>query len=97
VGLNQIPNALRVFEEVRKPRTSEVRRRTLDQKAKFALDEGPEQKARDVEFRAGVDHGLFQWLWEYDAVRSGKEAWKRVSAPNPLHLQQPEAKIRHAL
>ena len=75
---DQIPKALQVFEEVRKPRTSEVRRRTLDQKAMFALADGPNQEARDAKLRAGADYALFQWLWEYDAAKAGKEAWKRV-------------------
>ncbi|KAF7175189.1 hypothetical protein CNMCM7691_006593 [Aspergillus felis] len=77
VGHDQIPDALRVFEEVRKPRASEVRRRTLDQKAMFALANGPEQEERDAKLRAGADYGLFEWLWGYDAAKSGREAWER--------------------
>ncbi|KAK1996099.1 FAD binding domain-containing protein [Colletotrichum falcatum] len=77
VGHDQIPDALRVFEEVRKPRASDVRRRTLDQKAMFALADGPAQEERDARLRAGADYGLFEWLWEYNAVESGTEAWKR--------------------
>lgn len=77
VGLDQIPDALRVFEEVRRPRASDVRRRTLDQKAMFALADGPEQEDRDAKFRAGADRKLFKWLWEYDAAESGREAWTR--------------------
>ncbi len=65
-----------MFEEVRKPRASAVRNRTLDQKAMFALADGPEQEKRDAKLRAGADHELFKWLWEYDAAESGREAWK---------------------
>ena len=79
VGRDQIPDALRVFEEVRKPRASDVRHRTLDQKAMFALANGPDQEERDANLRAGGDYELFQWLWGYDAAKSGREAWKRVS------------------
>ena len=80
VGHDQIPDALRVFEEVRKPRASDVRHRTLNQKAMFALADGPDQEERDTKLRAGADYGLFQWLWGYDAAESGREAWNRVSA-----------------
>ncbi|PNH49180.1 hypothetical protein VD0003_g7958 [Verticillium dahliae] len=76
VGRDQIPDALRVFEEVRKPRASDVRHCTLEQKAMFALSDGPGQEERDAGLRAGADHGLFRWLWEYDAAESGREAWE---------------------
>ena len=79
VRRDQIPDALRVFEEVRKPRASDVRHRTLDQKAMFALADGPDQEERDANLRAGADYRLFQWLWGYNAAESGREAWKRVS------------------
>ncbi|KAE8373969.1 FAD/NAD(P)-binding domain-containing protein [Aspergillus bertholletiae] len=80
VGRDQIPDALRVFEEVRKPRASDVRRRTLDQKAMFALADGADQEERDGKLRAGADYGLFEWLWGYDAAESGREAWKQHEA-----------------
>ena len=79
VGRDQIPDALRVFEEVRKPRASDIRHRTLYQKAMFALADGLDQEERDGKLRAGADYGLFQWLWGYNAAESGREAWKRVS------------------
>lgn len=74
---SQIPDALRVFEEVRKPRASEVRRRTLDQKALFALEDGPEQVERDALLRGGSEAELFKWLWAYDAEASGRKAWAK--------------------
>ncbi|KAF5697084.1 salicylate hydroxylase [Fusarium mundagurra] len=77
VGRDEVPEALRVFEEVRKPRASAVRHRTLDQKALFALGDGPEQEARDAKFGAGQDYELWEWLWGYNAFESGKEAWKQ--------------------
>ena len=93
VGRDQIPDALRVFEEVRKPRASDVRHRTLDQKAMFALPNGPDQEERDVYLRAGADYGLFQWLWGYDATESGREAWKRVST----ETYENRIKARHGI
>ncbi|KAK7749333.1 hypothetical protein SLS62_008184 [Diatrype stigma] len=79
VERDQIPDALRVFEEVRRPRASDVRHRTLDQKAMFALADGPDQEERDAKLRGGTDYELFKWLWEYDAAERGREAWKRAS------------------
>ena len=73
---DQIPDALRVFEQVRRPRASKVRQRTLEQKALFALPDGQDREARDAAFRAGGDFDLFKWLWEYNAAESGKEAWR---------------------
>ncbi|ETS87748.1 hypothetical protein PFICI_01576 [Pestalotiopsis fici W106-1] len=73
----QIPDALRVFEQVRKPRASEVRRRTLDQKAMFALRDKHEQDLRDAKLGAGEDWKLFQWLWEYNAAEDGSKAWQQ--------------------
>ncbi|KAK2030009.1 FAD binding domain-containing protein [Colletotrichum zoysiae] len=77
VGYDQIPDALRVFEEVRKPRASDIRRLTLNQKAMFALGDSPEQEERDAKLRAGADYGLFEWLWGYNAAESGRKAWQR--------------------
>lgn len=77
VGRDQIPDALWVFEQVRKPRASEVRRRTLHQKAMFALADGLDQEERDAKLGAGADYRLFEWIWAYDAAKSGREAWKR--------------------
>lgn len=71
----QIPDALRMFENVRKPRALDIRHRTLDQKAMFALADGPAQEVRDAKLRAGADFELFRWLWEYDAFKAGQEAW----------------------
>ena len=85
----QIPDALRVFEEVRHPRASDVRHRTLDQKAMFSLADGPDQEERDEKLRAGEDFGLFQWLWGYDAAESGREAWKRLA--NETHENEIKA------
>ena len=75
---DDIADALRVFEEVRRPRASKVRQRTLEQKTMFALTEDGKQQERDENLRAGADFELFQWLWDYDAVQSGRRAWQRL-------------------
>ena len=45
----------------------------------FALADGPDQRKRDETLRAGADHELFKWLWEYDAAESGREAWENLT------------------
>jgi hypothetical protein len=50
VERDQIPDALRVFEELRKPRASDIRHRPLDQKAMFALADGSDQEKRGANF-----------------------------------------------
>ncbi|KAI7554433.1 hypothetical protein KC331_g552 [Hortaea werneckii] len=85
----QIPEALRVFEALRKPRMSHVRHRTLDQKVMFALPEGPQREERDTKLRAGGDHALYNWLWGYDAAASGKEAWKQLSTQAGENIDNP--------
>lgn len=77
MGRDQIPDAVRVFEEVRKQRASDVQLYSSNQKALFSLPDGVEQKKRDLELRKGADFDLFHWLWKYDANKSGLEAWKR--------------------
>ncbi|KAI8626273.1 FAD/NAD(P)-binding domain-containing protein [Xylariaceae sp. FL1651] len=85
----QIPEALRVFEEVRQPRASEVRHRTIDQKDMYALADGPTQAGRDTRLNAGADYELFKWLWEYDATASGREAWKAFAKTQQDQTNQP--------
>jgi salicylate hydroxylase len=68
VGHDQIPDALRVFEKVRKPRASNVRHRTIDKKAMFDLADGSSQEESNAKLRAGADFELFRWLWEYNAA-----------------------------
>ncbi|KAJ4416990.1 hypothetical protein N0V82_006439 [Gnomoniopsis sp. IMI 355080] len=83
--VEQIPDALRVFEEVRKPRVSEVRKRTLAQKAMYGMLSGPAQEERDAKLAQGLskdspnalaDPTFQNWLWGYNAVEAGTKAWK---------------------
>lgn len=82
---SQVADALRVFEEVRKPRAAEVRKRTLAQKAMYGLCRGPAQEDRDAKLSLGpiegspnalADPGFQGWLWGYDAADAGVKAWE---------------------
>ncbi|KAL9107507.1 MAG: hypothetical protein Q9227_007609 [Pyrenula ochraceoflavens] len=83
---SQIPDALRIYEEIRKPRATEVRKRTDAQKIVYGLSDGPEQRRRDQELMAaargkGFPHAVedpdFQArLWGYDAELVAKQHWE---------------------
>ena len=83
--VSQIPDALYIYERVRKPRATEVRNRTNAQKLVYGLRDGPLQEGRDKQLAADVpvegcpnalDDPMFQnWLWGYDAMLDAKQAW----------------------
>ncbi|KAH8882060.1 FAD/NAD(P)-binding domain-containing protein [Thozetella sp. PMI_491] len=84
VDKRQIPDALAVFEQVRKPRVAVVRERTLAQKQVYSLPTGPAQRERDAKMALGpgegnpnalADPGFQKWLWGYDAMAEGSRAW----------------------
>ncbi|KAK3689565.1 hypothetical protein B0T22DRAFT_499243 [Podospora appendiculata] len=82
---SDIPDALRVYQQLRKPRADEVRDRTLQQKAMYSLPDGPAQQERDAKLafkgplvgspNALGDPVFQQWLWGYDAEIEGENAW----------------------
>lgn len=80
----QIPDALQVFEDGRKPRTDKVKRHTLARKEMYVLHDGPEQQKRDEKLALGLmkgspdelaDPDFQKWLWGYDAITDGARAW----------------------
>ncbi|KAF3766666.1 hypothetical protein M406DRAFT_15900, partial [Cryphonectria parasitica EP155] len=81
----QIPHALEVFEELRKPRANEVKSHTLARKEMYGLHDGPEQEERDGKLALGsvkgcpdelADPDFQKWLWGYDAAADGARAWE---------------------
>ncbi len=83
--VSQIPEALSVYERLRKPRVAEVIDRTKGQKYVYGLSDGPLQESRDKQLAAAVpvdgcpnalDDPTFQkWLWGYDAILDARQAW----------------------
>ncbi|KAM7183487.1 hypothetical protein V8F20_012606 [Naviculisporaceae sp. PSN 640] len=95
---DQIPAALRVFEEVRRPRASEVRYRTLTQKTMIGLPNGEEQEKRDAMLSDGGDYDTWKWLWSYDAAASGREAWSAFTRTgNPEEKDECQREITKTL
>lgn len=88
---HEIPRALQVYEESRKPRAEAVQQSGSDNRITLHLPDGPEQVARDEQFRASTvgsnpdkwsDREMQRVLWGWDAEKAALEAWigkKRVS------------------
>ncbi|KAI1845196.1 hypothetical protein JX265_006966 [Neoarthrinium moseri] len=75
----QIPDALGVFELLRKPRVARIRQMVLAQKVAYGLPDGPVQEERDARLAQGPDAAVWQWLWGYDAIAEAAKAWQEFN------------------
>lgn len=85
----QIGLALRAYEESRKQRAETVQQSGTQNRATLHLPDGPEQQARDEQFRAAAtsgsnpdrwsDRGTQRFLWEWDAEKAALEMWNGMS------------------
>ena len=84
---SQIPDILTIFEQLRKPRTTQVVKGSSALRSIFHMEDGPRQRERD---RQLTEHEPFegypnrwadpvfqQWLFDYDAFSEVDAAWKR--------------------
>ena len=65
--------ALRIYETLRLPRTSRVQAAANENKHRFHLPDGPEQRERDRQMAGGATDWSFQavkWLYDFDAATS---------------------------
>lgn len=62
-----VPQALRTYEELRKPRTATVHRRSRENARVFHHADGDAQQSRDREFGATLDLRSQEWLYGFDA------------------------------
>jgi salicylate hydroxylase len=70
IGQSDIPQALRLYESLRLPRTSRVQAASRENKTRFHLPDGPQQRARDVQLGdASADWFLkaIEWVYGHDA------------------------------
>ncbi|KAI2634039.1 hypothetical protein GGS21DRAFT_519742 [Xylaria nigripes] len=87
---DQLPKALRMYQELRKARGEAIVKETYDQRAAFHMPNGPEQEARDELFLSQLGKELKgpfpyrwtcpqvqPWLFGYDAYREVEEAVRR--------------------
>jgi salicylate hydroxylase len=70
IGGSDISQALRLYESLRLPRTSRVQAASKENKTRFHLPDGPQQRARDAQLGdASTDWFLkaIAWVYGYDA------------------------------
>ncbi|KFY06613.1 hypothetical protein V492_07904 [Pseudogymnoascus sp. VKM F-4246] len=86
---NELPRALKLYEQLRKTRGEAVVRETFKQRQAFHMRNGPEQEARDELFLSQLETGLTgdpfpsrwtcpqvqPWLYSYDAYEEAEKAW----------------------
>lgn len=80
-----IPLALRAYEKSRKQRAETVQQSGSTNRVTLHLPDGPEQQARDEQFRASMnggsnpdkwaDRATQDFLWAWDAEKVALEAW----------------------
>jgi salicylate hydroxylase len=66
-----IPEALRRYEYLRRPRTARLQAMSARNKTRFHLPDGTAQRERDAEMAAGATDWSFQavaWIYEHDAA-----------------------------
>lgn len=84
---NQIPIALQAYEKSRKTRAETVQQSGTENRITLHLPDGPEQEARDAQFRASTtsagknpdrwaDRETQRFLWGWDAEKVAMAAWK---------------------
>ncbi|PYI11283.1 salicylate hydroxylase [Aspergillus sclerotiicarbonarius CBS 121057] len=96
----EIPTALEAYEKSRKPRAETVQQSGSENRITLHLPDGPEQRARDEQFRASLKSGANpdrwtdletqKFLWGWDAEKAALEAW------NELHGNH-VSEVRHHL
>ena len=61
-----LPEALQRYEEIRRPRTSQVQAMSRGREVRNHLPDGPEQQQRDAQFATGDPLRQSAWLYGYD-------------------------------
>jgi salicylate hydroxylase len=70
---DDVPGALRRYEEVRKPRATRLQEASAANRGRFHLADGPEQQKRDELMARSGDRSIANigWLYEHDAAAVG--------------------------
>jgi salicylate hydroxylase len=66
---NDLDEALRRYEVMRKPRASRLQQASAANRTRFHLDDGPDQQTRDAAMAASGDRSMANigWLYAHDA------------------------------
>ncbi|KAF7587842.1 hypothetical protein BBP40_006665 [Aspergillus hancockii] len=93
----EIPLALRAYEKSRKQRAETVQQSGSENRITLHLPDGPEQQARDEQFRLSMTGGSNpdRWsdretqrlLWGWDAEKAALEAWNEIHEENLSELR----------
>lgn len=67
---DDLPGALRRYEEIRKPRTTRLQQASAANRVRFHLPDGPEQQQRDALMAQSADRSIpnIGWLYGHDAA-----------------------------
>lgn len=68
--VRSVPQALQRYEEIRRPRASQVQLMSRGREVRNHLPDGPEQQARDAEFANGDPLRQSAWLYGHDPQAS---------------------------
>jgi salicylate hydroxylase len=84
-SLDQIPDVLRVFQDVRQERCFRIARRAKEYGQALVYEDGPCQQERDRQLREHetfdgypnpfLDVRLQDWVHNYDVAQAAREAW----------------------
>ncbi|WP_312876518.1 FAD-dependent monooxygenase [Streptomyces bohaiensis] len=67
-GAAAVPEALRRYQELRVPRTTDLQRSARERTARMHLPDGPDQRKRDVALARPHDPRETDWSYGYDAL-----------------------------
>ena len=93
---SEIPGALRLYEKSRKQRAETVQQSGSENRITLHLPDGPEQIARDEQFRASArgpspdkwtDRATQRILWGWDAEEAALEVWNGTFLRSALTCQ----------
>ena len=68
---DDVPAALRRYEEIRKPRATRLQEASAANRTRFHLADGPEQQKRDEAMAKSGDRSMANigWLYMHDAAQ----------------------------
>jgi salicylate hydroxylase len=82
LGEKSVPDALSLYERLRRPRATRLQRLSRINKTRFHLPDGAEQQARDSEMAARGDRSIpaIAWLYAHDAEAEAASAARAALA-----------------
>lgn len=82
---SQLPRVLKLYEKLRKPRTSRIVQASFDQGVAYMLPDGLEQRERDRKLAVkgakqlpirSIDPAFQAWMLGHDCVAEAERAWE---------------------